>query len=462
MAKHGLIEDLVAARWRDPATGRPVRIETRAIVIERSLDGGEAELIAPLALGERLAVVSDRNTYDALGRRVARSLAAIAQVDSVVLEAPGADLATVDEVRARTSAAAALAVVGSGTLNDVCKYLAHRSGRPYVVFATAPSMNGYLTGTASLAQGGFRTSLPARPPAAALFDLDVLRQAPARLIRAGIGDALCRTTAQTDWLLGHYLRDGPYSETPYLLQIEDEPFLLSHAAAMVAGDPDAIAALTRLLVLAGLGMAIAGSSAPASMGEHLISHYIDTMARPHPDSLHGAQVGVATLTVSRLQNALLRAERPPEVRATRLDEAALRARYGAVLADGMFAAFRAKALDDAGAAQDERAPRRGLAGHGRAAARGHAADRAAARGAGCRRRADDRCGPRPAVRVLSRGRAACARDPGPVFDPRSGGRCRRARGFRGGGGLRWPGSSCSAPGLRAAPFACRSPIRATR
>ena len=75
------------------------------------------------------------------------------------------------------------------------------------------------------------------------------------------------------------------------------------------------------------------------------------MARLHPGSLHGEQVGVATLTLSRLQNALLRAERPPEVRATRLDEAAMRARYGAALADGVIAAFRAKALDDAAAAR---------------------------------------------------------------------------------------------------------------
>ena len=462
MAHASLIEDLVAGRWRDPTTGRPVRIDTRAIAIAPSLDGGEAELIAPLALGQRLAVISDRNTFDVLGRRVARSLAAIAAIDSVVLEAPRADLATVDELRARTSAAAALIAVGSGTLNDVCKYLAHQSGRPYVVFATAPSMNGYLTGTASLAQGGFKISLPARPPAAALFDLEVLRGAPARLIRAGIGDALCRTTAQADWLLAHYLRDAPYAESPYLLQIEDEPLLLSHAAAMVAGDADAIAALTRLLVLAGLGMAIAGSSAPASMGEHSISHYIDLMARPHPGSLHGEQVGVATLTLSRLQNALLRAERPPEVRATRLDEAAMRARYGAALADGVIAAVPGEGAGRRRGGANERAPRRGLAGHERAAARGHAADGEPAGGAGRRRRAHDRCGPGAAVRVLSHGRAACARDPGPLFDPRSGRRCRCARGVRGGGGLKWPGSSCSAPGLRAAPFACRSPIKGTR
>jgi glycerol-1-phosphate dehydrogenase [NAD(P)+] len=74
------------------------------------------------------------------------------------------------------------------------------------------------------------------------------------------------------------------------------------------------------------------------------------MARPHPGSLHGEQVGVATLTLSRMQHALLHSERPPEVRPTRLDEAGMRARYGE-LADEVIAQFRAKALDEAAAAR---------------------------------------------------------------------------------------------------------------
>jgi glycerol-1-phosphate dehydrogenase [NAD(P)+] len=349
MADASLIEDLIAGRWRAPTTGRPVRIPTRAIVIERSLAGGEAELIQALDLGQHLAVISDESTFDALGLRVERALAKIAAIDGIVLDAPHADLATADALQARATAADALIAVGSGTINDLIKYVAQRTGRPYAVFATAPSMNGYLTATASLARDGLKTSLPARPPVAALFDLDVLAAAPARLIRAGIGDSICRTTAQTDWLLGHYLRDAPYSDTPYLLQIEDGPTLLSRAGAIALGEVDGVRALTRLLVLAGLGMGIVGGSEPASMGEHLISHYVDLMAQPHPGSLHGEQVGVATLTISRLQNAMLRAARPPEVRPTRLDPGALRARYGARLGDQCRAEFRAKAMDERGA-----------------------------------------------------------------------------------------------------------------
>jgi glycerol-1-phosphate dehydrogenase [NAD(P)+] len=51
------------------------------------------------------------------------------------------------------------------------------------------------------------------------------------------------------------------------------------------------------LLLSGFGMVIAGSSAPASGGEHLISHYLDMKDALYDtgQDLHGAQVGVATI-----------------------------------------------------------------------------------------------------------------------------------------------------------------------
>jgi len=348
MAAGPSIDDLLSGRWREPSSGRAVRLPVRRMVIEPSLDGGEADLIAPLALGARLALVSDPNTWEALGRRVAQALASMATVDSVVVDNPHADLRTVQELAASTRFADGLIAVGSGTINDLTKYLACQSGRPYAVFATAPSMNGYVTATASLARDGFKTTLAARAPVAALFDLAVLRAAPLRLIRAGLGDSICRTTAQTDWLLGHLLHGTAYSETPYLLQAEDEAALLAAASALAARDLAAIATLTRVLVLAGLGMGIVGSSHPGSQGEHLISHYLDMMAgAAHPASLHGEQVGVATLSISRLQNALLGAERPPVLRPTRIDEAAMLRRFGPDLGRQCLAEFSAKALNQA-------------------------------------------------------------------------------------------------------------------
>jgi glycerol-1-phosphate dehydrogenase [NAD(P)+] len=342
----GLIDDVLAGRWRDPASGRAPALPGLSIVIEPSLDGREADLVAGLGLGPRLALVSDPCTHAALGARVARALRPIAAVDEIVLAEPEADVATAEEVRARSRHADALIAVGSGTLNDICKYAAATTGRPYAVFATAPSMNGYVTGTASLASGGLKATLPARPPRAVFLDLEVLRRAPARLIRAGLGDAICRTTAQVDWLLSHLLLGTPYQEAPFLLQAEDEAAMLDTAAELPDGEPDAVLALTRMLVLSGLGMAIAHGSEPASQGEHLISHYIDTIAGPrHPGSLHGEQVGVATLTLSRLQNRLLRGEAPPLLQPTVIDEAAILARFGPEVGARCLAALQAKTLN---------------------------------------------------------------------------------------------------------------------
>ena len=61
-----------------------------------------------------------------------------------------------------------------------------------------------------------------------------------------------------------------------------------------------MAGLVGSLILSGLAMSIAGSSSPASGGEHLISHYIDMTAHAfdEPYDLHGCQVGVGTLTTA--------------------------------------------------------------------------------------------------------------------------------------------------------------------
>jgi glycerol-1-phosphate dehydrogenase [NAD(P)+] len=164
------------------------------------------------------------------------------------------------------------------------------------------------------------------------------------MIRAGLGDVLCRSTAQVDWLLSHLLLDTSYAEDPFAIQAADEQALLERAGGLAKGDPEAILALVRLLVLSGLGMLLVGSSHPGSMSEHGISHFIDMFLRPHPGSLHGEQVGVASLTMARLQAAILSHEEPPRLLSQALDEKVIRRRYGP-LAEDCLAAMRAKRLN---------------------------------------------------------------------------------------------------------------------
>jgi glycerol-1-phosphate dehydrogenase [NAD(P)+] len=105
-------------------------------------------------------------------------------------------------------------------------------------------------------------------PVAAFFDLGVRAAAPLRLIRAGLGDRICRPTAQADWLLSHLVLDRRYREAPFALLSGDEPALLAEPRALVSGDLAAMRSLVRTLVLSGFGMTLSGGSYPASQGEH--------------------------------------------------------------------------------------------------------------------------------------------------------------------------------------------------
>jgi glycerol-1-phosphate dehydrogenase [NAD(P)+] len=342
------LAQLVAGQYRDPESGELLGAAVRSLVIDDSLDGREADLVAALDLGHHLAVVADDDTFSALGRRVERALASRFTVQRIVLGAgPHADADTLARLTAALAPGIdAIVAVGSGTINDLCKLAALGRGCPQVVFATAPSMNGYTSLSASITEGGLKRSVRAQTPVAAFFDLGVLAAAPVRMIHAGLGDSLCRPTAQADWLLAHLVLDRPYREAPFALLAADEPALLARPRALVAGDLAAMRSLVRTLVLSGFGMTIAGGSYPASQGEHLLSHYIDMM-RPAdlPAALHGEQTGVCALVMARLQDRLLARDAPPIIHPTAVDRDGVLRWFGAERGDACWRELEAKWID---------------------------------------------------------------------------------------------------------------------
>jgi glycerol-1-phosphate dehydrogenase [NAD(P)+] len=345
------ISELLAGTWRDPETGMPVGVPVQSIILAESLAGIETELVGRLALGRRFAVVSDPATHEVLGARVESAVASLGAIESIRLpDRPHPDDATAAKLRAATAAADALIAVGSGTINDLCKYVAAQDGKPYAVFGTAPSMNGYTSGNAAITVAGLKKSLPARAPAGVFLDLGVLAAAPARMIRSGLGDSLCRPTAQADWLLSHLLRGTAYREAPFALLAEDESALFDGAATLMAGDLTAMRRLARTLVLSGLGMGIAGGSYSASQGEHLISHYVEMVGAPgSKESFHGEQIGVTTLTLARLQERILARDEAPVLRPTAIDADDVLAHFGPETGAACLREFAAKALSPADA-----------------------------------------------------------------------------------------------------------------
>jgi glycerol-1-phosphate dehydrogenase [NAD(P)+] len=224
-------------------------------------------------------------------------------------------------------------------------------GRAYCVFGTAPSMNGYTSTTASITEAnGLKVSRPAHAPMGVFIDLGVNAAAPTYLIASGFGDCLVRSVAQFDWWLSHRLLDTFYTELPFDLEIADEREMMARAPGLAKGNIEAVGYLHRVLTLCGFGVSFTGMSNHGSMGEHQISHYIDCFAGDrHPGTLHGQQVGVAALTMARLQRRILDDKNPPRIGPTRIDEADMILRVGPEIAKVCVSEMKQKAFDPAGA-----------------------------------------------------------------------------------------------------------------
>jgi glycerol-1-phosphate dehydrogenase [NAD(P)+] len=173
-------------------------------------------------------------------------------------------------------------------------------------------MNGYASANVAPTVGGVKTLLRARAPEAVLSDPAVLADAPYEMTAAGLGDVLAKSVSSADWCLNHRLFGDYYCRRSVGLIAEIEPLYLEHPAELRAGGDEPIAALFDALLLTGAAMTLAETSAPASGGEHLVSHSLDMMSSLDGagHDLHGRQVGVGTILAAELYRRLLAVESP--------------------------------------------------------------------------------------------------------------------------------------------------------
>ena len=188
--------------------------------------------------------------------------------------------------------------IGGGKVIDAAKYICYLKKLPFVSIPTSTSSDGFASSSASLVLDGHRTSVPAKMASGIVVDTQVIRTAPEKFIFSGIGDMISKITSLYDWL---------YEEKCGKTQIDDFAMMIAKKAVNSfvrtpynsIKDQLFLKELVDSLAMSGIANEIAGSSAPVSGSEHLISHALDKIL--DTPQLHGVQVGIATYIMSKVQ-----------------------------------------------------------------------------------------------------------------------------------------------------------------
>ena len=306
----------------DCACGKRHECDIEYVFVE---DGAIARLTEICGKYSRVLLVADENTYGAAGAATEAALDGKI-MDRVIFSGktvliPNEE--SVDEVNKHLSDADLIVGIGSGVIQDLCKYVSHTQKVPYMVVATAPSMDGYASNGAAMIMGGMKVTYAAGLPRALIADTSVLRSAPMEMIKAGYGDIIGKYSALNDWKLSQCVNGEYFCDYIYNLTYEMIEKTLAVAEGLVNRDKESLKVLTEALIVVGILMSFAGSSRPASGSEHHLSHYFEIVGILDGEEYfpHGIDVAYSTVVTAKIRKEIL--SRPFPKKIVREDEATL-------------------------------------------------------------------------------------------------------------------------------------------
>lgn len=260
--------------------------------------------------GGTLLFIADNKTYEVAGRQVECILRRAFSVERVIFSNPHLhpDEDALAQLRdAMKPNITAIVVVGSGTLNDLARYLSYETKIPYIVVCTAPSMDGYASMVSPLIRSGVKVTYSAVYPYCIIADLTIMKEAPFEMLHAGFGDVVGKYSALAEWKLANIIHGEYYCKVTAELVEKAVQQCVSSASGIMARSPESIRSIIEGLILSGMCIGMIGNSRPASGEEHRLSHTWEILAlmRGQEALLHGNQVGIATEIILQVYQYLL-------------------------------------------------------------------------------------------------------------------------------------------------------------
>jgi glycerol-1-phosphate dehydrogenase [NAD(P)+] len=275
------------------------------IKIENNLTKNAHLLINSLGYElDQCLIVSDKKIFNKYRSKFGKDF--IKNIDKIlILNQPYADQKTSEKIQKHAKKVKLIIAIGSGTINDLCKYSASKLNIKYLIFATAPSMNGYASINASIVINHHKKTVIATLPQAIFIDLEIIKSAPKKMIRAGIADALCIYSCMFDWQLSHLIFNTDFNSKCFEIQQNWLNQLFKNYQKFDLNNSEFLTILSRLLITSGHAMTLANGSYPASQSEHLIAHCLELKYPKLKKILHGQLIAITLATSLNFQQQIL-------------------------------------------------------------------------------------------------------------------------------------------------------------
>ena len=298
--------------------GKDHTVPVQEIIYDKHALNQLPEICGKYVNGNSVVVIADKRTWQVAGERAYQELDKKNwQVNKYIVpdvdqDSPLCNDVTRDMLFAELPKVDFFLAVGSGVINDLTKWVAFDRNIPYAVVATAASMNGYTAANVATCIKGVKGLFFARSPFAVFAEPQVIVEAPFELTAAGFGDQMAKPISTADWIMNQFLFDEYFCSTCSEMITHLETQYMTHPEKIKARDPEAIKALLDSLLYSGIAMTLVGSSAPASGGEHMLSHTLDMIALTYqkPHDLHGKQVGLGCIFTAALYEKILEIKAP--------------------------------------------------------------------------------------------------------------------------------------------------------
>ncbi|MBR0235553.1 MAG: sn-glycerol-1-phosphate dehydrogenase [Clostridia bacterium] len=294
------IGDLIARGEFLCACGKVHRPKIKKAIIGEGVISSLPDEIRELG-GTKAFVICDPNTYKAAGERVEKILSD-AKIPHTLYSFreghPEPDEKAVGSVILHYDSSCDIIIgVGSGVVNDIGKIVADVAHAPYIIVGTAPSMDGYASGTSSVIRDNLKVSVNSHCPDVVIGDLDILADAPMHMIQSGMGDMIAKYISIAEWKISKIINDEYFCDETANLILAGLDKCVKSARGIARRDKEAVRAVMEGMVLSGVAANYAGVSRPVSGMEHYFSHVWDMRMVEFGTTadLHGIQCGIGTI-----------------------------------------------------------------------------------------------------------------------------------------------------------------------